>query len=342
MAVRYTNEEKYSLSIAVWLADDDYDHSPVEGPYISATGLLKPIRMIVLEQRAKALKQASGELEVIDISRFVPSRLGTAIHAGIENTWLGKYKTALRNLGYPQKVIDLVIVNPSKEQLKLKGIVPVYMEQRAFKTLLGFTIGGMFDFIGNGTLEDYKSMGVYSFMKGDKDEDQRAQGSIYRWLNPDIVTSNHMLIQQIFTDWSKLDAMKRAKAGYPQQRIVAKRLELWSFADTEKWITNRLKEIINYQDTPEAELPRCSQKDLWQNDTTYSYFGITKAGALSKVATTKCGTNMALAYETMAKKGGTGEVKEFPGLVRRCGYCNAFDICSQKNEYEAAGLLKMP
>ena len=44
MSVRYTNEENYSLSIAGWLADDDYDHNPagVKGPYISATGLLKP------------------------------------------------------------------------------------------------------------------------------------------------------------------------------------------------------------------------------------------------------------------------------------------------------------
>ena len=357
MTLKLTNEEEYSLSVAVWLGDDDYDHAPVKGPYLSATGLLKPIRMIVLDQRQRTLMQDTDDDEVIDISRLVPSRLGTAIHAGIEASWLkvkhkqdslkekiknimaiGHNKT-LHALGYPDKVIRRIHINPTDKELKSNpDMIAVYMEIRAFKKIDNYTIGGQFDFVGDGILEDFKSMGVYGYMMGNKDEDQILQGSIYRWLNPKIIHADYMLIQQIFTDWSKLDATIKKGRGYPQKRILSKKLKLMSLQETENWVKKRVSLIHSYKDTPESELPLCTKKELWQDDTKYKYYKNPKNTGRS----TKNFDDFPSAHQRLMKDKQVGIIKEFPGLVKRCGYCNAFDLCSQKNEYIKNKTLKMP
>lgn len=329
-----TNTEGYSLSIAAWLGDDTYDHTPVEGPYLSVTGLLKPMKILVLSQRLKNMQQTTAE--PIDISRYVPSRLGTAIHSGIEATWKGNYKRTLLALGYPETTVNKIKVNPTKEEI-CTGDIPVYMEQRAFKKVGAYTIGGMFDFIGDGVLEDFKSMGVYSYMMQDKDEEQRLQGSIYRWLNPELVTSDHMLIQQIFTDWSKLDATIKKERGYPQSRILTKKLKLYTYQETDDWVRDRVFMLDHYKEAPEIDIPLCTKKDLWQSDTVYAYYK-NKAGQRA----TKNYADYPAAHAHYLKDGSIGIVKERIGKVRRCGYCPAYEICKQKDDYIAQGILQMP
>lgn len=269
--MKLTNNNDHSLSIAVWLVTDNYDGNPFPGKkYISATGLLKPTRMIVLSDRITKDIQIDQEMDIEDL---VASRLGTAIHDGIEKAWLTNYKQALKALGYPQSVIDRVLVNPSPEELvAIKKPIPVYMEQRAFKEINGYVIGGKYDFVGDGHLEDFKSTGVYGYIKGNKDEEHILQGSIYRWLNPELVTSDIMLIQYLFTDWSKLHAMIRKDSGYPQSRAVTKKLQLLSLEETEQFIVNKLDEIKQASNEDEENLPPCSPKDLWQSDPVYKVF----------------------------------------------------------------------
>lgn len=125
----------------------------------------------------------------------------------------------MRDLGYPESVIERVIINPEPEELQSNSI-PVYLEQRVEKKLGPFTISGQFDLVLDGELNDYKSTGVYGFMNGSNDEKYRIQGSIYRWLNPQIITSDCMCIQYIFTDWSGLRASIEKAKGYPQSRVV--------------------------------------------------------------------------------------------------------------------------
>lgn len=335
----YTNDEGYSLSVATWLASDCYDHAPVKGPYLSATDLLKPMRMIVLTQRLKALKQQSGVAESIDISRMVPSSLGTAVHSAIEYTWRKNYKAALLSMNYPKKIVDRIRINPTKEELAAEpDIIPVYMEQRAYKKAGPYTIGGKFDFIGNGTLEDFKSMGAYGYMLGDKDEDQRLQGSIYRWLNPEIVTSDHMLIQQIITDWSALEAKIKSKKGYPQKRIEAKKLTLMTLKETDNWVNNRVNQIELLKNTEESKLPLCTSKELWQSKPVFKYYK-------NPESTTRSTANFDdyhQAHERYLKDKSVGIVREFPAKVKRCGYCACYDICTQKDEYLDAGILQLP
>ena len=341
--IKYSNDKKYGLSIAAFLADDEYDHSPVKGPYLSVTGMLKPDRMMVLDQRVKLSTARSDVPEVIDIDRFVPSAIGTAIHSAIEHSWTRMqgnqkaYVVALRRLGYPEDVIKQIKINPTPEDFAANpNLIPIYMELRAIKKVGPYSIGGKFDFIGNGFLEDFKTMGTYGYIKADKDEEHIMQGSLYRWLNPELVTEDIMKIQYIFTDWSKLEAIKGISRGYPQTRILEKQLKLKPIEEMQKWVENKIATIEGYKDTPEADLPFCSQKDLWQSDPVYKYYGKPGAKRASKVF-----DNQADAFAWGATKG-TGEVKEFGGQVKRCGYCNAYELCTQKDIYAAAGILQLP
>jgi len=336
--MNFTNLEKQPLSIAVWLATDDYLTDKYPGrAHISATGLLKPTRMIVLSGRTN--DQTDVVITPEDVIRKVPSRMGTAIHAGIEKTWRNTQKVhqALSALGYPKATADRIVVNPSLDFLKLHPTsIPVYIEQRAMKDFHGYIVNGEYDFVGDGTLEDFKSTGVYGYIKGNKDIEHIQQGSIYRWLSPDIITSDHMFIRYIFTDWSKLEAMKGAKRGYPQSRIVSKKLKLMSMQETEQFIRMKIDEVTSSLKTPENELPPCADEDLWRSPTAYKYF----ANPNGKRATRNF-DNYAEAHMMLLEKG-KGEVKTVPGMVRRCGYCPAMQLCSQCAELMKQGIIALP
>lgn len=353
MAIRFRNDENYGLSIAVWLSDDDYadDMPEVTGPYISVTSLIKPLRMIVLDQRAKEAKAKSGETEIINLSRFVPSRLGTAIHSAIEHSWTRitpqgepAYKIAMRRLGYPEHLIDKIRINPTEEEQEtVEGIIPVWMEQRTTRQVGRWTIGGKFDFIGNGNLEDFKSMGVFGYRKGDKDEEQMMQGSLYRWLNPDLVTSNTMKVQQIFTDWSKMDAMKygnstqggKFKLPYPPARILEKSLALQKM---DEWVHHRIDMIDGLMDKPEELLPMCTQKELWQDPPKWKYYKNPGDVAAGKRSTRNFDT-YGEAHARFMKDGEVGCIVEAPNPIKRCNYCGGYDLCKQKDAYLNSGVL---
>lgn len=340
--MKYTNTENQSLSIAVWLVTDSYDKDPFPGQlHISVTGLLKPARMIVLSGRLTDAQAVDPEETEYDISMNIPNRMGTAIHSGIENAWIKNYKQALKDLGYPQAIIDRIVINPSyNDRQAVPNCIPVYMEQRIHKTIEGYIVSGKYDFVGEGIIEDFKSTGVYGYMKKDPHDDELKilQGSIYRWLNPDIVTADHMLIQYVFTDWSKLDSKIRAKRGYPASRIVPKKLMLKSIPETESWIRQKIQLVKSLELVPEHELPLCTDEELWQSKPVYKYF---KNPTKTKRSTANF-DDYHLAHARLLKDGNCGLIKEFKGTVRRCGYCTAYELCTQKNAYLNNGTLQLP
>jgi hypothetical protein len=321
--MQITNYTGISLPLAVWLASDGYDFSPGQARAISATALMKPVRQILLRER---LTETTAEAP--DLSDLIASRLGHTIHDGIEKAWTTDYRGAMRKLGYPENLIQRIAVNPV--ELK-EGMFPVYIEQRFEKEFLGYRISGKFDMILEGTVHDFKSTSTYA-TKGGKDEDYRIQGSIYRWLNPEKVTEDHMIIHFIFTDWQK--ALARANPDYPQSRLMDHRVELLSLTETEAWIKAKLRALEAAADLPEAELPYCNDKELWRGETVWKYYSDpSKANQPGARATKNCASAAeAAAYK--ASKGGKGIIVEKPGQVKACSYCAAFPICSQKDLYD--------
>lgn len=324
--LRLTNTTNLPLSLAVWLAHDTYEK---EDGVISATSIIKSTRQIVLGSRVVV-----GEDQVGDVSSYIPSSFGTAVHDSIHQAWLHGYKEALLKLGTPQKVIDRIILNPKPKDLKPDSI-PIYLEQRQKKAVGSLMISGQYDFVGEGKLEDFKTSGVYAFMSGSNDWKFMMQGSIYRWLNPDIITDDSMTIQFIFTDWSKLRATIEKNKGYPQSRMKSYKLSLLSIDETQAWLENKCAELEKFWDTPEADLPLCSAEDLWQGKTTYKYY---KNPANTGRSTANF-DDYAAAQLRMIDDGNVGRIDEVKGKVKACEYCDAYDLCSQKNILLRNGLL---
>lgn len=322
---KYANTSSVPLSLAVFLATDNYDHDQDENT-ISATALLKPLRQIVLSARVPE------DMTPVDLVNLVPSRMGSAIHDAIERSWKDNYPNALASLGYPKRVIEKIRINPKPEELT-DGVIPIYMEQRAKKTVGKFTVTGKYDFIGDGRVEDFKSTSTYTATNNTNDEKYIWQGSIYRWLNPQIITKDEMAIQFIFTDWSKAKAMADPK--YPQQRIQQRILPLKSIQETDAFVTRKLNQIEQYWDATEEQLPPCTDTDLWRSEPVFKYYKNPEKRARS----TKNFDNRHDAQLRYIEDGSVGIVVEQPGQATACKYCPAFAVCSQKDALIASGDL---
>lgn len=330
---KYLNAGNIPLALAVFLATDNYDH---EDDTVSATALLKPTRQLILADRLPP------EAGLIDVSGLVKSRMGSAIHDSIEQAWLHNHVPAMKALGYPQRVIDKVKVNPLPGELG-EDDIPVYLEQRHYKEFMGYKISGKFDFVAEGMVQDFKSTGVFTYMNDTKTDDYILQGSIYRWLAPHIITSDQMQIHFIFTDWQ---AARANEPGYPSQQAMTITLDLMSLEATEQFVANKLREIQTHKNTPEEQLPLCTDKELWRKEPEWKYYKnpekmsrSTKNFKVSEFGSENAARSAA--YARLAKDGNVGVVVEKPGEVVACKYCPAFPLCSQKDALVADGSLQL-
>jgi len=322
---KYLNGNNVPLSVAVFLATDSYDH---EEDVVSATKLMKPVRQLILGGRVPQ------EKSLVDIGGLFKSRLGTALHDSIEKAWTDNHVDAMTALGYPKGVIDKVRVNPSLDSVE-QDTIPVYLERRSYKTVNGQRVSGKFDFVAEGRVEDFKSTSVFMFTKGTKDDDYSLQGSIYRWLNPDIITDDVIAINFLLVDF--MPARAANDPNYPNSSTPQRLIPLLSVDETQAYITNKLNQVGQHKDTPEEELPYCSDKDLWRSDPEYKYY----KNPEKRTRSTKNFDTKQEAYSRMAKDGGVGIVVEKPGQVLACKYCPAFPICTQAAELIADGSLQL-
>jgi hypothetical protein len=182
--------------------------------------------------------------------------------------------------------------------------------------------------IAEGIVHDFKSTSDYTWLHGGRDDEHQLQGSIYRWLNPDKITEDFIRILYIFTDWSKASA--KSNPNYPQQRVAAKDIPLLSIEDTEKWINSKLSQMKKYMTVPEGQVPECTDEELWRSEPKYKYYAdSTKTSGRS----TKNFESLAEAHKFWkVEKGGKGIVITEVGEAKRCNYCAAADICSQRKK----------
>ena len=322
---QYLNTSQVPLSLAVFLASDSYDH---EENVISATTLLKPIRQVILSSRI------AKEDQSVDLIQMLPSRMGSAIHDAIETSWTTNYDRAMTALGYPKKIIERVIINPNQEEELPDWAIPIYLEQRAYKQVGKHRVSGKFDFVGEGFLEDFKNTSVYTYINGTKDDDYIWQGSIYRWLNPEKITSDHIYIQFLFTDWQRAEA--RRNSNYPQHKALEYPVPLPSDDDVQDYVVGKIKELSRLWNSPEEHLPPCTDKELWRSDPQFKYYLDPAKANDPNSRSTKNFDNLAEANAFAAEKG-KGVVVTKMGEPKACTYCPAFDNCKQKDAYFAQG-----
>jgi len=320
----FTNVTGIPLSIAAWLATDDYDHSS-DPKEISATTLLQPVRSVVLQMRAQSTQN-------VDLSSLIPSRLGTAVHDSIEQVWRSKrIKQTLLSLGLPEKVAGNVVVNPEKPE---PGNMNVHMEVRSKREVLGYVITGKYDLVLNGQLEDHKTTKTYSYIKQSNKDSYIKQGSLYRWLNPLIITKETVAINYIFTDWIQMKTL--TQYDYPKKQVIQQHYPLMTMQATQQFVEDKIREIDRLVNLDQKHLPQCSREELWQQDAVYKYYKNPSA----RTRSTKNFDNLADAHQRLASDGNIGTVVTVPGQVKRCHYCNASPSCTQRESLEAEGLLK--
>ena len=318
-----TNKHNVPLALAVWLVADNYDYQNREN-YVSVTSLMRPLRQLVLSARTIA-----GSLES-DLADYAARSMGNALHDSIEKAWLNNYRKSMEILGYPEKVIDRILVNPSDELLaRTKDAIPIYLEQRAFKKVGKWTVGGKYDMVADGVVHDNKSTSAFTWVSGGKDKDYQLQGSLYRWLNPDKITEDFIRINFIFTDWSKADA--RTNPKYPQAKVQAKEVPLLSIEETQAWVEDKLRQIEVYWDAPDDKIPECTDEELWRAPPIYKYYGnaLKTDGRSTKNFDDAAEANRFWKQE----KGGVGVVIPVVGEPKRCNYCDAIAHCQQARKY---------
>ena len=326
----YTNHANIPLSVAVWLVAKEYNLE--WQPYqFSVTDLIKSTRQIVLRHRMAWDAKTNGTpQEPVDLVSLVPAQMGTAVHSAIEKAWITNAKQALIELGTPRRVANAVRVNPEVEE---PDTIPIYMEKRSFTTVGRYTVSGQFDFVIEGQLEDFKNTSVMTYQNQSKDREYRLQGSMYRWLNPKIITKDVFNINYLFTDFN---ARMANTEGYPKARIQAYPIQLMPIPETDAWVRNKLAEFEKYENTPEPQLPHCTKEELWQKDPVFKYY------SNPSNTTGRSTKNFASALEAHAhlNKAGKGVVIESKGEVVACKYCSCYSVCTQKDLLIEQGLLR--
>lgn len=319
--MKITNNQDIALPMAIWLLNDEYDY--IDDPnYISVTTLMKPIKQIVLAQRVPA------ENKGFDLADLIASRMGTALHDSIEKAINTNMPKALRMLGYPKDVIGRILVNPTPEQVSLVQYpIVLWTEQRTMKTVGKWTLGGKFDLVADGIIQDYKSTSSYSWMYGNRNEDHRLQLSIYKWLNPGKIIEDYGIINYIFTDWMKSSAAQNPK--YPPSRLMSKTLVLTEPPLIQQWVETKLALLDKYSTAAEKDIPECTPEELWMSEPAYKYYANADKtdGKSSKNFDTLHEANLHRATKNV------GVVKTILGEPKRCGYCPAFEVCKQKDRY---------
>jgi hypothetical protein len=326
----YTNYGDISLTLAVWLAADDgydYDYDPKS---VSATTLLNPLRCIVLSRRVQA-KQAAGTTDLEDL---VQARLGQAVHTAAEVSWMYSRDKAFANLGIAQKAIDRIVVNPDKEDDP--DAIYVYIEQRTKKEVDGWYVSGKFDFVYEGKVRDIKTTKTYNWIHGGNDKKYAMQASIYRWLNPEIITDVRCDIDFLFTDWSPLKALADRKQ-YPQKRIMTRTMKLMPLDETDAWIRRRIFQIKTHMDLNQSSLPKCTPEELWQQPLKFAYY----KKAANTARATKLYDTMAEASARNSQDGNKGKIVKRESEPKYCNYCDARPVCMQAAQFIEDGVLKL-
>ena len=317
--MKFTNENNIPLPLAVWLLNDEYDYIN-DKDYISVTGLMRPLRQIILG------KMEGAKNDTMDINSLLAAKVGTALHDSIEKAWNRPLDRPLMALGY-QHMIGKILINPTPEEAAANpDKALVYMEQRRIREFMGFKIGGKFDLVMDGVVNDYKSTSVYSYIYGSRDEEHALQGSLYRWLNPDIIFGDYIIINYIFTDWQA--SMAKRDPSYPQSRSISKSIPLLSLEQTEQYIKNKLTSIIRETGLPQSKVSKCNREELWMGDDKFKYYA---DPAKTSGRSTKNFTSL-LEANTHLREKGKGIVITEKATPKRCDYCPVSEFCTQREE----------
>lgn len=325
----YENRANLPLPIALFLAADDYNH---DQEVVSVTKFIKPIRELILTDRVEDTNVIIKDPDVLDMYK---SRLGSATHARIESLWLNEEvrTKALEELGLPAKTINKIKVNPEEVG---KGEIPAYFEKTGFKIFNGYEFRGTADYIFNHQLGDFKQTSTFSYNDKGKEHKYMMQGSLYRWIMPDLIKADSMHIIEMYLDWVRFKAVQDP-VNYPPEQIVVKEIPLISVKETERYVKNKIKMIDELYDAPDDQLPECNDMELWRKPPIFKYY----KNPDKRDRSSGNFNNYADALTKKHASGDVGIIVEVKSKVGACKFCAALPVCGQAKRYAMSGELEL-
>lgn len=197
------------------------------------------------------------------------------------------------------------------------------IERRFYTDIYGWRVGGKIDLYEMlvGTLSDWKITSVYSVLGGVKPEhEQQLNVNAFLMYQNDIYPKKLQIVN-FLRDWSKYQAKKH---DYPDCQVVVQPIKLWSFAEQDRWLYERVKLHQECETMPDNELPPCTSQEMWTKPTVYAVKKKGRKSALRLLDTQE----KAEKWIEDNKKGDSIEVRL--GENMRCEhYCNINRFCSQ-------------
>lgn len=213
-------------------------------------------------------------------------------------------------------------------------------EKRFYKEVLGRTISGQVDHYKDGKITDYKFTKTYK-VERQSFEDWEAQLNLYSILCED---HGHKV------DALRIIAVLRDRQSfgggpnYPKEDIVVLPFIKWSRPARERFLEQKVAQLIAAENLPDDQLPRCSDKERWMEWKEYAVYqakGDAKAKKLFHIRPNTAGVpspyqdreECRIAAEEFCKSIG-GYIEDRWSPPRRCeGYCPVASVCNQYQEY---------
>lgn len=315
--MKFTNKHELPEFLVKYLLTDDYDYEP---GVMSATGLLKPLRARILQERH------DNEISM-DVADLANLRLGSAVHSSFEN----------------------VAYDPKK----------IRQEERHYTEVNGQRISGKFDMLERigetdiWQLRDIKTSSVWKYVHLNDDSDRtvrewKIQLSIYRFIlvKNDISILGIGEVLMVIKDWKYSEALSNSKketGRYTKLPYHIKKLELLDLETIRLWIASRLEALKEAREVSDDDLPRCNDEEIWKSPDKYAHWnrGNQKASKVFDSAKIDNAKEECLKAVAAAKEKGKDAFMEYrPSEAKRCRqYCPAHDFCNQYHELKEQGSI---
>jgi len=135
-------------------------------------------------------------------------------------------------------------------------------------------------------ISDYKVTSTWSVIYQSAYKKWEEQLNIYGYmLRKNGFEPDEAQVIAILRDWSKGKATQDFK--YPQSQVQVVKVKLWSYEEQEKFITEKIKALIEAEQKAEESLPPCSKEDRWGKDDSYAVMKKGNKKALRVLTTAK-------------------------------------------------------
>lgn len=262
----------------------------------SVTSMLKDVREILLTRRH------DNEIEQ-DVADMIWLIFGTAVHKVLENS--KEADTEFKEEHFIEEV---------ENGYKLSGQADLYNAKEKMVT-------------------DYKTCSCWKVIYNDW-EDYRKQLLMYAWAFRKIgFEVDKGQIVAVIKDHSKTKA--KVDSSYPQYPVYKKIFNFTEqdFIEIEEFIKSKFAEIQKYENTPDNELPICSEEARWNDGDKYAVKKKGNKRALRVYNTLEEAEEHLKQDENLELEVRKGEDKKCLEYCSCCQFCNYYkENCERKEE----------